>query len=208
MDLNKDSKDIYTIDAESYTQQRKDYPRESNNLLSFLINILLFLLAVVISFFLYQITKNNYSFDDVLNKEKIMATFNFSSDEKDKQTADIVIKEPMVKESAKPIKIEVVEKVVKEMVAKKETLKEKETIVKKETIKEKETVKEETIVKKETVPEIKKEIVVKKVEVLKEEKKTEPKVTIITPKKEKEKVEEDVLSTEYLNEMTKAMNGN
>lgn len=202
MDLNKDSKDIYTIDAESYTQQRKDYPRESNNLLSFLINILLFLLAVVISFFLYQITKNNYSFDDVLNKEKIMATFNFSSDEKDKQTADIVIKEPMVKESAKPIKIEVVEKVVKEMVAKKETLKEKETI------KEKETVKEETIVKKETVPEIKKEIVVKKVEVLKEEKKTEPKVTISTPKKEKEKVEEDVLSTEYLNEMTKAMNGN
>ncbi len=202
MDLNKDSKDIYTIDAESYTQQRKDYPRESNNLLSFLINILLFLLAVVISFFLYQITKNNYSFDDVLNKEKIMATFNFSSDEKDKQTVHTVIKEPMVKESAKPIKIEVVEKVVKEMVPKKETVKEKETI------KEKETVKEETIIKKETVPEIKKEIVVKKVEVLKEEKKTEPKVTIITPKKEKEKVEEDVLSTEYLNEMTKAMNGN
>lgn len=187
MDLNKDNRDIYTIDAESYTQQRKQHKEEPRSLLSFLINLLLFILAIVISFFLYNIIKNKYTLNDVLNKEKILNTFHISTEptkakeevddmealaqqivtsmdlEKSTQTVESVETVNPAKKKETTIVVEEKPKVSKiESVERKPKIIETVKVVnqeKKPLLQEEKNVKEEKIVKEEIA--VTKEIVVK-----------------------------------------------
>ncbi len=190
MDLNKDNKDVYTIDAKSYTQARKKNEIESSNRLSFLINLLLAILAVVISFFLYNIIKNGYTLNDVFNKERLTQTFKIADDSK------VLVK-----------KNDNMETLAKEIITKMELPKEKS--IAKIEVKKVETPKVESVVHKPLPP---KEIKVVEEKVSEEKvievKKVEP-VIVKTKKAESSTTDsttDDLLSSEYLKKMQEEMN--
>ncbi len=202
MDLNKDNKDVYTIDAESYTQARKKNEIESPSRLSFLINLLLAVLAVVISFFLYNIIKNGYTLNDVFNKERLTQTFSIADDSKERVKENDNM-ETLAKEIITKMELPKEKSIAKVDVKKVETPKIESVIHKTLPPKEIETIKEESITvvapKVEEKPKEIKVVEVKKVEpVIVKTKKAESSTTDSTT--------DDLLSSEYLKKMQEEMN--
>ena len=77
MDLNKDNRDIYTIDSESYSEYMQDNWKKPKDLLTSFIKILFIILLVVMGYFFYKIVKADLSFSEVFNKKKLLATYKF-----------------------------------------------------------------------------------------------------------------------------------
>ena len=209
MDLNKDHRDIYTIDAESYTQQRKQHKEEPRSLLSFLINLLLFILAIVISFFLYNIIKNKYTLNDVLNKEKIFNTFHIST-EPTKAIAEvediealaqqIVTSMEIEKEAPVIAKVEIEEKVEPKKLEVQKVEVQKVSHIEVVKVEEKVASQKEIAQKEERVQKI--EIAVESPKVVSPQLKEE-KIELVEHKVIKEKVSEEKVSQKKLIAITK-----
>lgn len=186
MDLNKDNKDIYSIDRETYSTYMKSDRKESTNLLDSIIKLLLLVLVLILSYFTYYIIEKDLSFKDVFNKNELHSAYNFFEPEEkliEEKTHIVAVSKNIVKPKETmviPIKSEV--KIV-----------EVEPIVT-----SKEVIMEEPI------------IVVKKVEVKDEPivlaKVTEKVVENIPKIEEKEQNKVEVLSESYLDLMTKELN--
>ena len=77
MDLNKDKRNIYTVDAETYSEYMHDNWKKPTDFLSSFIKILLLILVLVVSYFFYKIVKADLSFTEVFNKKELIATYEF-----------------------------------------------------------------------------------------------------------------------------------
>ena len=111
MDLNKDKRNIYTVDAESYSEYMNENWKKPTDFLSSFIKILLVILLLVISYFFYKIVKADLSFSEVFNKQELLSTYSlFESNEPSKD----IEKEDYVEVLAKnmPKDLEEFEKVV------------------------------------------------------------------------------------------------
>lgn len=74
MDLNKDNKNIYTINSENYTGYMQENKKKPKDLLNSVIKVLLFILLLVVSYFFYKILKPNFSFFEIFNKKELVST--------------------------------------------------------------------------------------------------------------------------------------
>ena len=93
MDLNKDNRNVYTVDAESYSEYMHDNWEKPTDFLSSFIKILLVILLLVIAYFSYRIIKDDLSFSEVFNKKELLSAYSlFDSDEKSKE----IVKEDYV----------------------------------------------------------------------------------------------------------------
>jgi len=98
MDLNKDNRNVYTVDAESYSEYMHENWKKPTDFLSSLIKILLVILLLVIAYFSYRIIKDDLSFSEVFNKKELLSAYSlFDSDEKSKE----IVKEDYVEVLAK-----------------------------------------------------------------------------------------------------------
>jgi len=75
MNLNKDNRDIYTIDSESYSMYMKENREESRDSLGFIIQLLIVILLFVLVYFFFNILKNNLTFSEVFNKKELLTTY-------------------------------------------------------------------------------------------------------------------------------------
>jgi hypothetical protein len=140
MDLNKDNRNIYTVDAETYSEYMHDNWEKPTDFLSSSIKILLVVLLLVVGYFFYKIVKADLSFAEVFNKKELIATYSFfKSDEEPKY----IEKEDYIEVLAKNISTDLEEpkKVVLSV-----TKKYDEPIVVKKEIEKKEEVKIEKVV--------------------------------------------------------------
>jgi len=205
MDLNKDNRDVYTIDSENYSIYMEKDRKKPRDLLGFLIQFLIVILLFVVVYFFFNILKNDLSFSEVFNKKELLLTYEslIGSNEKsslEKETypeamvtekKSIEAKEILL-ESKLPIKnlekkeVAKVETVVKHKVV---TTKSEPTISIKEIIVEKITPKEKVVVVKEEPTPLKR---IEKVEVKKAVVKEEP--------------EEGELTESYLDRMVAELN--
>jgi len=215
MDLNKDNRDIYTIDSESYSEYMKEKVSEPRDLLSFIIQILIVILLFVLVYLFFNILKNDLTFSEVFNKKELLSAYESLVDsddeihvvmdnESEKVPEKMSSKKIVIISEKKPLeKVAVTEKkqpVIKEIEKTKES-KEVEvvtlTVVKKEKPMVKKPKVEEVIVQE-------KEIVVKEhfkpVAIIKVE--TKP-VEVIKKKKIEDESE---LTENYLDRMVAELN--
>jgi len=75
MDLNKDNRDVYTIDSESYSEYMEETRKKPRNLLGTIIQFLIVILLLVLVYFFFNILKNDLSFSEVFNKKELLATY-------------------------------------------------------------------------------------------------------------------------------------
>ena len=101
MDLNKDNRNVYTVDVESYSEYMNENWKKPTDFLSSFIKILLLVLLVVVGYFFYKIVKADLTFSEVFNKQQFLSTYSlFNTDEKSKNE---VIKEDYVEVLAQNI---------------------------------------------------------------------------------------------------------
>ncbi len=101
MELNRDNKDIYTIDAKSYATQMHEEVEESGDFLGSFIKILLVILVLIFGYFFYKTVKADLSFSEVFNRQELLSFYAlFNSDEEPKK----IEKEDYVEVLAKEIK--------------------------------------------------------------------------------------------------------
>jgi len=84
MDLNKDNRDVYTIDSESYSMYMKENRKKPRDLLGFIIQFLVVILLFVLVYLFFNILKNDLTFSEVFNKKELLSTYEslMGSDEK------------------------------------------------------------------------------------------------------------------------------
>ena len=84
MDLNKDNRDVYTIDSESYSEYMQENRKKPRDLLSTVIQFLIVILLIVLVYFFFNILKNDLAFSEVFNKKELFSTYEslMDSDEK------------------------------------------------------------------------------------------------------------------------------
>jgi len=75
MDLNKDNRDVYTIDSESYSEYMQENRKEPRDLLTTLIQFLILILLLVLVYFFFNILKNDLTFSEVFNKKELISTY-------------------------------------------------------------------------------------------------------------------------------------
>jgi len=75
MDLNKDNRDVYTIDSESYSEYMQENRKEPRHLLTTLIQFLILILLLVLVYFFFNILKNDLTFSEVFNKKELISTY-------------------------------------------------------------------------------------------------------------------------------------
>ena len=80
MDLDKDNKDIYTIDSENYSEYMQEDKKEPRDLLSTVIQFLIVILLIVLVYFFFNILKNDLTFSEVFNKKELLATYESLTD--------------------------------------------------------------------------------------------------------------------------------
>jgi len=215
MDLNKDNRDIYTIDSESYSEYMKEKVSKPRDLLSFIIQILIVILLFVLVYLFFNILKNDLTFSEVFNKKELLSAYESLVDsddeihvvmdnESEKVPEKMSSKKIVIISEKKPLeKVAVTEKkqpVIKEIEKTKES---KEVVLITPTV----VKKEKPMVKKPKVEEVivqEKEIVVKEdskpVAIIKVE--TKP-VEVI----KKKKIEnESELTESYLDRMVAELN--
>jgi len=83
MDLNKDNRDIYTIDRESYSEYMKENIKEPRDLLSSIIQLLMVILLFVLVYLFFNILKNDLTFSEVFNKKELVSTYESLTDGED-----------------------------------------------------------------------------------------------------------------------------
>ena len=152
MDLNKDNKNVYTVDPEVYSEYMHENIKKPSSTLNSIVKILLLILLIVLGGFYYKILKEDLSFSEVFNKKEFFSIYSFL--DKSEQTTKSVLMENNIEVLAQE-KVIVKEKKTESSLVKKE----EEVIVKKE----------EPVVEKTTIvltEEVKKELpVIEKVEV-------------------------------------------
>jgi len=84
MDLNKDNRDVYTIDSESYSMYMKENRKKPRDLLSTIIQFLIVILLFILVYLFFNILKNDLTFSEVFNKKELLSTYEslMDSDEK------------------------------------------------------------------------------------------------------------------------------
>jgi len=209
MDLNKDNRDVYTIDSEHYSEYMEETRKEPKDLLATIIQFLVVILLLVVVYFFFNILKNDLSFSEVFNKKELVSTYEslVDSDDKihivvEKEAKNVPEKIALVTEK-KP-NIVVVEQEDKPLIEKIKKIEEPKvsTIIAPTVVK-----KVEPIIK---APKIEEVIVQEKVLVVKEEPKTveivkveaQP-VEVIETKKVSEETE---LTESYLDRMVAELN--
>lgn len=149
MDLNKDNKNIYTVDAESYAEYMHENEEKPTNILNSSIKILLLILLLVLTYFFYKILKDDLSFSQVFNKKELVSTYALlKSDDTSKDTYVEVLAKDV---STDTVKAKKVEKEKVETIKKVETTKIIEPI--KKTVEDKKVEEVKVVVKKEVVAE-------------------------------------------------------
>ena len=88
MDLNKDNRNVYSVDVESYSEYMHENWKKPTDFLSSFIKILLLVLLLVLGYFFYKIVEADLTFSEVFNKEEFLSTYSlFYTDEKSKEIA-------------------------------------------------------------------------------------------------------------------------
>jgi len=101
MDLNKDNRNVYTVDVESYSEYMNKNWKKPTDFLSSFIKILLLVLLLVLGYFFYKIVKADLTFSEVFNKQQFLSTYSlFNRGENPKNE---VIKEDYVEVLAQNI---------------------------------------------------------------------------------------------------------
>jgi len=100
MDLNKDNRDIYTIDSESYSEYMRENIKEPRDLLSAIIQLLIVILLFVLVYLFFNILKNDLTFSEVFNKKELLSTYE-SLVESDDDDLRVVMDEEVEKVSNK-----------------------------------------------------------------------------------------------------------
>ena len=156
MDLNKDNKNVYTVDPEVYSEYMHENIKKPSSTLNSIVKILLLILLIVLGGFYYKILKEDLSFSEVFNKKEFFSIYSFL--DRSEQTTKSVLMENNIEVLAQE-KVIVKEKEIESSLLKEEEAKEEKVIIKKE----------EPIVEKHTIAlreEVKKELpVIEKVEV-------------------------------------------
>ena len=172
MDLNKDNKNVYTVDAESYSEYMHENEIKPTSFLNSFIKILLVILLVVVGYFFYRILKDDLSFSEVFNKKELISTYALISaddkteDVKKENYVEVLAKTEVVSENhdepvtakeekneiSKVVAERVEEEIRVEVVNKVESIKVQEPI--KEAVEEKEVELVEVKVEKEKEPEV------------------------------------------------------
>jgi len=206
MDLNKDNKDIYTIDAESYSEYMYENWEKPTDFLSSFIKILLLVLLLVLGYFFYKIVKADLSFSEVFNKQELLSTYSlFNTDEKSKE---IAIKEDYVEVLAKKTVVLLVSKKHDELVSSKKEEVEIEkvaaVVVTELSLEEPPSLVEDEV---KTIEPIQKVIEEKKEEI--KVKSVEPVMVEMIPSEiltHKEEAKSNVLTETYLDRMVEELN--
>jgi len=117
MDLNKDNRNVYTIDSESYAMYMKENRQKPKGLLSNIIQFLMIIFLLILVYFFFYILKNDLTLSDVFNKKELLATYeSFMHDkkvldtQKKPQTRHQIKTEKMASEEPTSHKIAVVTK--------------------------------------------------------------------------------------------------
>jgi len=75
MDLNKDNRDVYTIDSESYSTYMKENRKKPRDLLNTIIQFLMVILLFILVYLFFNILKNDLTFSEVFNKKELFSTY-------------------------------------------------------------------------------------------------------------------------------------
>ena len=85
MDLIKDNKNIYTVDSENYAEYMHDNWKKPRDILTTFIKLLLLILLFIVSYFFYNMLKEDLSFSEVFNKKELLSTYKlFYNDNEEK----------------------------------------------------------------------------------------------------------------------------
>ena len=157
MDLNKDNRNVYTVDPEVYSEYMHENIKKPSSTLNSIVKILLLILLIVLGGFYYKILKEDLSFSEVFNKKEFFSIYSFL--DRSEETTKSVLMENNIEVLAQEKVIVKEKKTESSLVIKEEEVKKEEVIVKKE----------EPVVEKTTIvltEEVKKELpVIEKVEV-------------------------------------------
>jgi len=176
MDLNKDNRDVYTIDSESYSEYMKENSEKPRDLLGIIIQFLIVILLIVLVYLFFNILKNDLTFSEVFNKKEVLSMYESLVDNHDEVQVDSeeyrevlakkiatekknnqqIVSEKTISKEATPPKIVVVEK-VKPIIKNVEKKEEPSTEELKSTVQEKRkteviTVEKVIVVKEEPKP--------------------------------------------------------
>ena len=206
MDLNKDNRNVYTVDAESYSEYMHENWEKPTDFLSSFIKILLLVLLLVLGYFFYKIVKADLSFSEVFNKQEFLSTYSlFNTDEKSKE---IAIKEDYVEVLAKKTVVLLVSKKHDELVSSKKEEVEIEkvaaVVVTELSLEEPPSLVEDEV---KTIEPIQKVIEEKKEEI--KVKSVEPVMVEMIPSEiltHKEEAKSNVLTETYLDRMVEELN--
>ena len=189
MDLNKDNRNVYTVDPEVYSEYMHENIKKPSSTLNSIVKILLLILLIVLGGFYYKILKEDLSFSEVFNKKEFFSIYPFL--DRSEQTTKNVLMENNIEVLAQE-KVIVKEKEIESSLLKEEESKEEKVIVKKEEpIEEK-----HTIVLRE---EVKKELpVIEKLEV--------SNIEVVQKVIEENTPASDIISDSYLDKMVDELN--
>ena len=189
MDLNKDNRNVYTVDPEVYSEYMHENIKKPSSTLNSIVKILLLILLIVLGGFYYKILKEDLSFSEVFNKKEFFSIYSFL--DKSEQTTKSVLMENNIEVLAQE-KVIVKEKEIESSLLKEEEAKEEKVIIKKE----------EPIVEKHTIAlreEVKKELpVIEKVEV--------SNIEVVQKVIEENTPASDIISDSYLDKMVDELN--
>jgi len=203
MDLNKDNRDIYTIDSESYSEYMKEKVSKPRDLLSFIIQILIVILLFVLVYLFFNILKNDLTFSEVFNRKELLSTYESLVESDDEIHVVVDDKLEKVPEKTTPKKIAIVseEKPLKKVAV---TEKEQQPVIKNREVTKEVVVVTPTVIEKAEVmvkkPKVEEVIVQEKEIIVKEDSKP---LKVV----EKKKIEDESELTEsYLDRMVAELN--
>jgi len=75
MDLNRDNRNVYTIDSESYAIYMKENREKPRGFLNNIIQFLMIIFLLILVYFFFYILKNDLTLSDVFNKKELVATY-------------------------------------------------------------------------------------------------------------------------------------
>jgi len=187
MDLNKDNRNVYTVDPEVYSEYMHENIKKPSSTLNSIVKILLLILFIVLGGFYYKILKEDLSFSEVFNKKEFFSIYSFL--DRSEETTKSVLMENNIEVLAQE---KVIVKEKESSLLKEEESKEEKVIVKKEEpIEEK-----HTIVLRE---EVKKELpVIEKLEV--------SNIEVVQKVIEENTPASDIISDSYLDKMVDELN--
>lgn len=198
MDLKKDKQKIYSIEAEYYKEHMRENSQVSvSQRLNNIIKVLMVVLLMIVSFFVYKIVENNISgsktpahsnksyVDELASNKSVDSTIEHSINVKVKKVVmGVSIVSPSVEQKSEVIPVAT--KMVEKELEKNKTSTDTEDIGREVLLK-----KETLIIQKEITP------------VVNVEKEPE----IVENIEEKKSMPTDILSVEYLKEMENALKG-